>query len=150
MPYSTESLAKAIRSAYLAELYQHKSSYPAIEVQQNLAGRTHYADAGTLKYFSARILTAHILDDGLILGFVESIAHPSLGRVYRPVFFDLFGTVVERCEIEDGFKTGAAARKAFWKRADELDAVAITLAALADRADRKARELDGMREILAA
>ncbi len=144
---STEFIAKLRKGGI--SLFRDESSTALWNAQRNLSGRTHYADDDTLKCFGARVLQCSITDDGLLLGIVESVSHPSLGRLFRPVFFDVFGTVVSRPEIEDAFKNSQAARNSFWKIANELDAVALTKTALENRRKSLARELGNIETILA-
>ena len=82
--------------------------------EMELNGRTHYYDASSRKYFGCRVLHVQPLADGLILATVESVSHPSEGRLYRVVCFDMRGTVIYRtgdgtdCH---GFKTSKSAYK---------------------------------------
>jgi len=117
--------------------YADNSCMPLYNAQNALAGRTHYADDGTLKYFGARINRAWASRDGLIFHIVESVKHPSLGRVHRYVAFDVFGTVLTE---RDAFrKSGAACQKdidAF----RSFDAVAHTESELRYRIERSNRD----------
>ena len=77
-------------------LYGHQSCYPENDAPQNLLGRTHYVDADTLKYFSARILNAGHSEDGLLYWIAESVSsRPNNGGcTRRAVIFDVFGEVL--------------------------------------------------------
>jgi hypothetical protein len=113
--YETE-LTKALNKAGV-HLYSDKSSYAKNNAQSNLAGRTHYADDNTLKYFHAKILEANIVGGGAFFYIIESAAMDmnNTKRGFRYVLFDVFGTVIERIHMEDSFRTKEQAKKAFWK-----------------------------------
>ena len=116
----------------MPELYTNKSSDPKRNAQLNLAGRTHYVDDETLRYFHARILSSRVVDDGLLFAVVESASgdanHSS--RIYRYVIFDLFGTVIERPDLKSSWKSSAPAEKAMWRALNAIDAIAHTRAAI--------------------
>ena len=95
----------------------------------NLQGRTHYVDDNTLKFHKSRVLNTFVTNNGLLFGIVESYVvdcHNST-RAFRPVIFNIFGDVVTRRKLEDGFKSSKQAVKAFWNDVYELDARQITL-----------------------
>ena len=149
---TAESLANLMRAVHI-DLYQDKSYDAKRQAQQNLKGRTHYADPDTLAYFNARIVTCKILENGLILGLLESVAHPAHGRIYRPRFFDFRGFVIEVNEdANDGIgefrKSGDAGRKLFWHQANQIDAVAVTLAALKSKMHRAAQQAADIGSVL--
>lgn len=144
-------LASLARLAGLS-LYSDKSYDTKRNAQLNLDGRTHYVDDGTLSYFGGKILKATDLDNGLIFGIVESVkaVFNDQTRVYRPVFFDLYGNVIDRLDIEHSFKSSASANKAFWPIANSLDAVAITREAIANEATKAKRQHDVLRDLFNA
>lgn len=123
----------------MSNLYRNESSYPKVNAQRNLCGRTHYVDDDTLRFHKSRILSTHITDNGLLFALVESMSldmnHTKRG--YRYVIFDVFGTVVDgtRVELKDAFKSSKAATKAMWAALNGLDARKITTDAIAS-ADR--------------
>jgi hypothetical protein len=116
-------------------LYERKSSYPLNNAQLNLAGRTHYIDSNTLKYFHARVLSSHEAHNGLVFAILESCsgdyAHKT--RIFRHVIFDIFGAVLDRPEGEESYKSKAPARKAMWRAIERIDAAAVTRAAIESR-----------------
>lgn len=127
------------------ELFQERSGLPLNQAQRNLEGRTHYVDESTLRSFGAKVHSVHILDDGLLLGMVESLQksfNPEEGRVWRPVFFDLFGNVVYRPDIEKSFDSVKKASTEMWKEADLLDADAITIMGIEKKHDILEHELN--------
>ena len=119
------------------QLYRNESSDPKYNAQRNLEGRTHYVDDDTLRFHKSRVLRTVITDGGLLLAIIESYAvdMDNTSRAFRPVIFDLFGTVIERPKLEDGFKTHKQALDAMWDALNGVDAVKITLDGL-DRATR--------------
>lgn len=105
-------------------LFRRESHDAKRDAQYNLNGRTHYVDDDTLRYFKARILSSYVVDQGRLYAIVESSSGNSdhTTRIFRYVIFDLFGTVVERPDIEHSWKSSAAATKAMWAMLDKLDA----------------------------
>lgn len=144
----TKALSDALRLQGV-EVFRDESSYPLNRAQRNLAGKTHYVDDDTMKFHSSRILSCSVLDDGLLLGIVESAATYDGRRVYRPVFFDIFGTVVSRVDLDDSFKSADAARKEFWRLAESLDAVKFTIEALVTKRARLSRDIVQLDAVLA-
>ena len=130
-------------------LYRQESYIALYDAERNLSGRTHYVDAGTLKYFGARINVAYPSKDGLLYVIRESVAHPSLGRIHRCVAFDVFGEVLTP-RGEWLFKTSAQAIKAFESWRVSFDAEAHTLASLTARMTRQATQTNEALTILGA
>ena len=130
------------------ELYKNKSSNPARDAQQNLMGRTHYADPDTLRFHKSRVLESHVTDGGLIYAIVESCAadYENTRRIFRPVIFDLFGNVIERPKLDEGFKTRRQAVKAMWAYLNSLDAKQITMEAIERTERNHAREMAELRQ----
>lgn len=127
---TTDALATKLKAIGL-ELYRERSGYPLSQAQRNLEGRTHYVDDKSIKFHAAKIISCNVLDDGLILGIVESVKagfnEQESGRVYRPVFFDVFGNDIYRPDIENSFKTAKQANASFWAQAEMIDAIKATL-----------------------
>lgn len=118
-------------------------SNPTTAAQSQLSGRTHYADADTLRYFRARILRTVIAADGLLLALVESRGADltiSGRRRFAYAIFDVSGRVVSGRGGDQNFGTRRAAETAMWRALDSLDATAITRDAIA--AARAALESD--------
>lgn len=117
--------------------FREESSYPLNQAQRNLSGRTHYVDDDTLKGFGSRILETHITDEGLFFGLVESVKNYDGTRYFRPVIFDVFGTVAnDRLSISNGFKTRKQAAAQFWIDANALNASEYYADVLARRVAR--------------
>lgn len=118
--------------------FRVESCYAIDNAQRNLAGRSHYADTQTLKYFKARILDAYTAKENLVFWLIESnnSKHFEPKKNKRFICFDIFGTVLN--ERDDWFSTSKAAdnaRKAFL---ESFDAVAHTEGRLLERAKRDA------------
>jgi hypothetical protein len=128
-------LEKAIHAAGL-RLFAYKSGHEKSNAQQNLDGRTHYADNETLRYFKARINHAVHLADGLLFLILESVASKpyEIGQNKRFVVFDVFGTVVN--DREEWHATTEKARKAAEAFLAGFDAEGHTERALRDHANR--------------
>lgn len=114
-------------------LFRHQSCYPENDAPRNLSGRTHYVDAGTLKYFRARILSASHAADGLLFWIVESVSsRPNHGgHTRRAVVFDVFGSVVNDRDI--WHKTTEQAEKTAAEFVKSFDAVKHTEKEIRDR-----------------
>lgn len=127
-------------------LFKDVSSYPKVQAQQNLSGRTHYVDSDTLRYHKSRILKCSIVHGGLLLAIVESVAMDIRGtkRGFRPVVFDIFGNTIDRPSLDDCYSTRKAAEKAMWRQVDSIDAQAHTLAAIERHKAAYAREMDDL------
>ena len=130
-----------------ARLYRHESTNATSNAQQNLQGRTHYADPETLRWHKARILSARDIWCGAGFRVVESVSldWDNTKRGYRFAVFDVFGTVIERADLENTWKTAEGARKAFWKWLETSDPFAYYLTALELRARRLERESAALR-----
>jgi hypothetical protein len=129
------------------QLYQNKSSYPKPNAQENLIGRTHYVDDDTLRFHHSRILSSHVLYEGLLFAIITSDAmdYENKTRGFRYVIFDLFGTVIDRTKLEEMFKTRNQASKAMWAMINTLDARAITLAGIENAERWHKIEMDELR-----
>jgi hypothetical protein len=119
--------------------YQSESCYPLSNAQRNLSGRTHYVDDDALRYFKARINSAHEYQDGLLFCLIESVGHPSLGRVHRFVAFDVFGDVVT--ERESFRRSSRQAEKDKHAFLASFDAVAHTWKRIGERFHSLANQL---------
>jgi len=118
-------------------LYRNESSDPKINAQRNLCGRTHYVDDDTLRWHKSRIMSARVVDNGMLFAIVTSDALDmnNTKRGFRFVVFDVFGTVLERPKLEDSYRTSDKAAKAMWNALNAIDAKAVTLAAC-DKAEK--------------
>jgi len=124
-------------------------SNPADCAQDQLQGRTHYAEPSTLRFFKARILGSRPIHDGLFYWIMEScsIDPDNTERGFRAVVFDLFGEAVYRPSLNECRKTRAAAETAFQSWANTFDPIEHYRQAVAARADRLSQQAAAMREI---
>ena len=131
-------------------LFEDRSIYPKRRAQMALQGRTHYVDDDTLRFFHSRILVCEITSDRLLCGIVESVACDSdnTKREFRPVVFDVFGTVLERPGIGNGYRTRAQAEKEMWAALNKIDAYTHTREAAKDRLQSLEREYNTFLDIL--
>ena len=116
--------------------FDDQSYDPKYNAQRNLQGRTHYVDDATLRCFRSRVLLTAINFDGLLFGLVESVSlnpnHTARGK-----------------GLEDCRKTRAAAEKDMRRTMQSVDALAHTLAAIAEQKRAYGRDLDAFaREII--
>lgn len=133
--------------------YECKSCDPKYSAQRNLDGRTHYADDGTLKFFSARILSAREYADGLLFVLIESVPglNKDKSKTKRAVIFDIFGTVVNDRNGEAAWhKTSDKAKDAAREFVAGFDAISHTIAELERKAKRKEEEAAAIREFITA
>ena len=128
--------------------YRNESSDPKRNAQRNLQGRTHYVDDDTLKFHKSRIISAHDTANGLLFWIITSDALDmhNTKRGFRYVIFDVFGSVIERPELENAFKTSDKAREAMREVLSKIDAVSHTLKAIDAQAQRAAHDFDELRQ----
>jgi len=133
-------------------LYSNEHSNPTYNAQRNLDGRTHYVDAGTLRYHKARILKAKATCDGLLFYLIESCAADPNGhkRIFRHVIFDIEGRVLSRPDLEHGCKNRAQAEKALCSAMELIDNKASALAAIDRKEKYTIEECARMREKISA
>ena len=127
--------------------YRTESQDAKYDAQRNLSGRTHYVDDDSLRFHKSRILRSYHTDNGLLFGIIESCAADmhNTRRIFRPVIFDVFGTVLSRPTLEEGYSTRKAAEKHLWNALNSINAKAHTLAAIAEQEKRSKREYDDLR-----
>jgi hypothetical protein len=138
-------LAKIIQKSGFAELYGNKSSYAKPNAQENLEGRSYFATDSALKFFGARINSAHHTCSGLLFFIVESsfLDMQKTKRGFRFHLFDIFGQEIGKQEFSDAVKTSDQARKAGYAFIDQFDLTAHYAQKLEDiarKADREAKE----------
>ncbi len=133
------------------QLYRNEGSNAKVNAQRNLMGRTHYVDDDTLRWHKSRVLTARPVDDGLLFAITTSDALDmnNTRRGFRFVIFDVFGHVVQRPDLEHAAKRHEQAIKWMWDALNNLDAKAITLAAIEQAEKYHAREMEELRQAAA-
>lgn len=126
----------------MMDLYRNQASDPKSNAQRNLLGRTHYVDDDTLRFHKSRISSARMVDNGLLFAIVTSDALDmnNTRRGFRYVVFDVFGTVVSRCALEDACRRSEQAEKQMWAFLNAFDAIDHTYRAITKA--RKAREAE--------
>src|SRR5215831_11186674 len=127
----------------MTNLYRTESSYPKLNAQRNLQGRTHYVDEETLRYHKSRVLSASVVSSGLLFAITTSDAlDPNNSRRgFRYVIFDIFGHIVERPKLEEAYRTHAQALKAMWRILDRIPAKTHTLDAIRNHQAALLREM---------
>jgi hypothetical protein len=142
--------ANLITTAANVAPYTDKSSDSKRNAQENLKGRTHYAEDESLKFFKARIVSAHAEENGLFFKLVESVAldYDNTRRGFRVVVFDLFGQVIYRPSLDDCASTQAAA-VVLWMKSEKIDPAAYYRAELKHRANRLTNQAAAMNEAAA-
>ena len=138
-------LASLIQKTGFASLYDNKSSYPKNNAQLNLEGRSHFATDSALRFFGARINSAHHTASGLLFFIVESsfLDMQKTRRGFRFHLFDIFGQEIGNQELDQAVKTSEQARKAGYQFLDNFDLpkhYAHKLEDIARRAKREASE----------
>lgn len=145
-----EAIRHAIQRKAHVSLYERKNDDAKYNAQRNLIGRTHYVDEDTLSFHKSRVLIARAEFGGLLFYIINSDAADmdNTKRVFRGVVFDVFGTVLDRPTLEEGFSTRAGAEK----RVDELqiDLVAHYRAAIGQQIRSREREVEEFKAALEA
>jgi hypothetical protein len=113
------------RNKYIEESYNAKRN-----AQANLAGRSHFVDDDTLRFFAGRVLSAYDAADGRLFVVVHSqkSGFDDYHRAFGYAIFDLAGTII--ATSSDQFKTGATARKHCAAALQAIDAELATVAAI--------------------
>ena len=137
----TIKLAEII-SSLNTPLFCNKSSYSENNAIQDLEGRTHYVDKGTLRYFNARVTGGADHCSGTVFCLIESLPDSKNKRGFRFVVFDVWGTVLNEREF---FTSSQKARNGFYTWLGEYDLLAHYREAFATRATRAKREHDELR-----
>ena len=138
-------IALIIQKTGFASLYSNKSSYAKPNAQQNLEGRSYFATDSALKFFGARINSAHQSCSGLVFFIVESsfLDMNKTKRGFRFHLFDIFGEEIGKQELDQAVRTSEQARKAGYKFIDQFDLTAHyarKLESIARKADKQAQE----------
>lgn len=147
---STADLAQAL-SKHGVSLYREYSGMALNKAQRNLFGRTNYAEDSNLKASKTSILAAEVMDDGLVLALVEKTqktANPADGNIYRPVFFDVFGNIIYRPDVDDSFDTQKGAMADVWKQANDIEAVKATVNGAKAKQKAMQQEVDKFTELV--
>ena len=125
--------ARAISRSLYTSLFSRCGYDAKYCAQRNLAGKSHYVDDSTLKFFHSRIVYTHTAQEGLLFGIVESAAkdHDSRQRGFRFVVFDMFGTVLNDRDHSDAmYSKSDKARAAMYEWLEAFDVLAHYKAAM--------------------
>ena len=117
--------------------YTDRYTDPTRNAQDNLMGRTHYVDPGSLRFHKSRVLSFRVHADGLLCSIIESCVTKPNGskRGFRYVIFDIFGHTIARPDLDNCASSRAVAERRMWDALGGIDAVAVTREAI-DQAER--------------
>ena len=135
----------------MPNLFRNEASDPLMNAQRNLSGRTHYVDDDTLRFHKSRVISTRHTDGGLLFAIVTSDAlnYENTKRGYRYVIFDVFGTVISRCTLEDAWSKRDKCERAMWAALEAIDAKAHTIDAVSKARTSYAAEMDALERIAA-
>ena len=139
--------------AKVARTYESRYFSRAVDyAQDQLMGRTHYVDPQTLRYHYARVISARPLFDGALFCIIESAArdNENTERGFRPVVFDVFGSVVFRPSLDEMTKTSAKAEKMLRDWLESFDLAAYYREAIERERRQSQQETARYAEALAA
>lgn len=136
----------------MVQLYSNRVSDPKANAQLNLDGRTHFVNDGNLRFHKSRVISARATHDGLLFLLVTSDALNMEGskRGFRYTIFDVFGTVINRTDIEQAFRKSDQASKAMHEAYGKMDPIAITQAGIENANKHHAQEMEALGRKLAA
>ena len=139
----TPTTAQAIATALHTPTFTDRRSHATDNAQDNLMGRTHYADPNTLRFHHSRILSARTLSCGGFFLIVESCAldYQNTRRGFRAVLFDLMGEAVYRPKLEECRRTRDQATADFWAWFNAFDELGHYRDRMNERADSYARQI---------
>ena len=139
--------------AKVARTYESRYFFRAVDyAQDQLMGRTHYVDPQTLRYHHARVISARPLFDGALFCIIESAAKDdeNTERGFRPVVFDVFGSVVFHPDLDEMTTTSAKAEKMLRDWLESFDLAAYYREAIEHKRRQSQQEAARYAETLAA
>jgi hypothetical protein len=139
--------------AKVARTYESRYFFRAVDyAQDQLMGRTHYVDPQTLRYHHARVISARPLFDGALFCIIESAAKDdeNTERGFRPVVFDVFGSVVFHPNLDEMTTTSAKAEKMLRDWLESFDLAAYYREAIKKEQRETERHAAQLIEALAA
>ncbi len=145
---SDRQTARKLAQIIGESVFDGHSYDPKRNAQQNLSGRTHYADDDTLRFHKSRINDCRAHFGGLVLTIRETCAEDwnNTRRGHRFVAFNLFGDVInDRLGLDQMHKTAAQAEKAQSDWLAGFDVLAHYRQKLAERAQMLERQAADMR-----
>jgi hypothetical protein len=143
--------ARHIAQTLQTSPFTERRQRPLDEAQDNLGGRTYYAETGTLRFHKARILSARPMSCGAFFLIVESCAldYEGTRRGFRAVLFDLTGGIVYRPNLEGCRRTREQASADFYKWFGTFDGLGHYRAEMNRRADTYARQIVDLQDAAA-
>lgn len=129
-------------------LYENNSYNSVNNAINELEGRTHYYSKSTRKFHGSSVVYANITDKGLLMATVEkySVDHNHTKKRFRPVIFDIFGSIVgNRPSLEDGYTNKDKAVNAMWAQLESLNAKKITREGIKNFQDNTKRDIKNLR-----
>jgi len=131
-----------IANAFFVDAFKERRNHPADNAQENLMGRTHYVDPGSLRFHKSRILSACPIMSGAFFLIIESCAldFDNTQRGVRVVLFDLMGETVYRPSLEECRRTRDQASRDFDAWLGSFDPIAHYRAAMLEQAERLSRQ----------
>lgn len=129
-------------------LYENNSYNSINNALNELEDRTHYYSASTRKYHGSNVVYATITDKGLLMATVEkySVDYNHTKKRFRPVIFDIFGSIVnERLDLEGGFTNKDKAVDCMWSQLEKLNAKKITREGIRNHQENIKRDIKNLR-----
>ena len=144
------NITNLITTAANVAPYTDKSSDHKRNAQENLKGRTHYAEEETLRFFKVRIVSSAADQNGLFFKIIESVAidYDNNRRGFRVVVFDLFGNSMYRPSFDECTSTKKAA-VLLWMKSEKIDPATYYRREFNYCANRLTNQADAMREAAA-
>jgi hypothetical protein len=143
--------ARHIAQTLQTSPFTERRQRPLDEAQDNLGGRTYYAETRTLRFHKARILSARPVSCGAFFLIIESCAldYQNTRRGFRAVLFDLTGGIVYRPNLEGCRRTREQASADFYKWFGTFDGLGHYRAEMNRRADTYARQIVDLQDAAA-
>ena len=147
------ALKKAMRNQGIYTFGMNSSYKPKLSAQNALAGKSHYVDDGTLRFFNAKVNDAGPICEGLFY-FVRESKDTSFDgdcREHDIVYFDVFGSVVE--EMYRKSKDAVTCSNAYElsmapQRLFDIDVVEYYQTRLADKKKQLEKEVENFGKAL--
>lgn len=138
-----DNLKATIHAADMRAIPDTYSQSETVQAQRMMEGRTHYFDAGTLRFFGARILYTRNSEHGIFMAAIGTQQRgfdASRGREYKATIHDLTGECIYSSELGT-LSTRAQADKALAAAWAALDEAAVLRDAIARETAATARKL---------
>lgn len=143
-----QSIRHTLRNAGICLFESVWRSNANDQAADTMRDRSHFYDAGTMRYFSCRVTHSRVIFDGLVMVAVMSQKdgpNDSAGRVWRFAVHDCTGHALHISD--DDYKTRQQAEKALESFIGTLKAKAILSDIIKREKDSTARKLAAIRAI---